>query len=73
MRKKTAEKGTGTRGKKSNGIGGNGSWEMSKRGWLDCVANDTENVRAVGEDVYDRERWRKVVSATATPHESGNS
>ena len=37
----------------------------SKRRWLDCVANDMQNSRAVSEDLHDscRERWREVVEA----------
>ena len=31
------------------------------------MANDMQTVGAVGKDLYDKERWRKMVSATATP------
>ena len=32
-----------------------------------------QDVGAVGEDVCDRERWRKIMPATATPQGSENS
>ena len=36
-------------------------WVRPKRRRLNGVANNIENVGAVSEDVYDRERWREMV------------
>ena len=52
---------------------GNRTRDRPKRRWLNCVANDMQNVGVVSEDVYNRERQRKTVSATVTPNRSGNS
>ena len=45
--------------------------EKTKLRWLDsnqvdCVANDIKAIGATEEDAKDRNRWRKLVSATAT-------
>jgi hypothetical protein len=42
-----------------------------KRRWMDCVREDMRGIGAEEEDAQDRDRWRRLVSAT--PHESGNS
>ena len=83
MRKRTAEivwsceaKRTGRRGKKSNGVGA--LWRKWQAGDVNAKVGGLwgqrhGNVGAAGEDGYDRERWRKLVSATAIPHGSGIS
>ena len=40
-----------------------------KERWLDWIVgpNNMQNVGAMGKDMYNRERWRRVVSATASP------
>jgi len=41
--------------------------------WLDCVASDMKDIGATEEDAKDRQRWKKFVSAAATPPPSGSS
>ena len=44
-----------------------------KMRWLDCVNNDLKVIGATEDDVHDRDSWRRVISATATPQQSGTS
>lgn len=36
--------------------------------WLDCVSSDLKDIGATEDDAKDKKRWKKLVSAKATPY-----
>ena len=49
-----------------------GEGDQKEGGWI-VWRTMLKKFRAVAEDVYGRERWRKLAFAIATPHGSGKS
>ena len=43
-----------------------------KQRWMDCVNRDMRAIGTTSDEVHDRNGWRRIVSAAATPQPSGS-